>query len=286
MPSSPAGPAAAPKKARAAALAAAAVIALAACSGGSDGDGGGSAAPSTTAAVPGGSTSPRVAGPSLVPTGTVGPLSADSDALSIIATANEALRLAPSFLYTATSVTSGGTTTVTSLQVAADGTAMGTITTGASVTGIRIKDLDMWVTGPTGFWSEQLKLGSGGQAVVAGKWVKTSRANAYFAAFSYSASTAGVAEQVFASLQDATLTKTGTVEIDGAPAIGINDNAGSIYYVALNAPYQLLKIEPDPAKAGTTATRNTVAITQWGAPVPFEPPPADQVIAFDSIPKG
>lgn len=270
----------------AAGLAAAALAtALAACSGSSSGDP--SAGSSTTPSA--GSSSQTgggpVVGPSIVPTGTVGPLTADSDIPSILATGEATLRAATSFLFVST-VVSNGQTTVTSLQVHKDNTAMGTITTGSSVTGIRISGLDMWLTGPSSFWTDQIKLGTPGQLAVAGKWVHTTRANASFAAFSYSASVAGVAEELFSKTKDATLTKAGVRDIDGVPAIALNDNVGSILYVALSDPYRPLRVEPDPAKAGTTTATGTVTIAEWGAPVPFQAPPADQVIEFDAIPKG
>lgn len=223
-------------------------------------------------------------GPSLAPTGTVGPLSADSSILSILATAEATMRGAQSFLFTST-VVANGQTTQTSLQVDKDSTAMGTITTGSAVTGIRISGLTMWVTGPSTFWTDQLKLGSAGQLAVADKWVLTTRANAAFAAFSYSASIGGISEQLFTNTKDATLTKVGVSEVDGVQAIGLNDNAGSILYVALSDPFRPLRVESDPAKAGTTTSTGTVVISKWGEPVPFAAPPPDQVITFDSIPK-
>lgn len=262
-----------------------AATALAACSGSS---GGADPTPGTSTnpvqSTGAASGSAPIAGPSIVPTGSVGPLTADSDLASILATAEATMRGAQSFLFSQT-VVSNGQTTVTSLQVDKNSTAMGTITSGTSVTGIRISGLDMWLTGPASFWTDQLKLGSAGQIAVAGKWVLTSRANAAFAAFSYSASIGGVAEELFANTKDAKLTKLGVTTVDGVQAIGVSDNAGSILQIALADPYRPLRVDPDPAKAGTTTSTSTVSITQWGAAVPFQAPPADQVISFDSIPK-
>ncbi|MCW2604186.1 MAG: Lipoprotein [Pseudonocardiales bacterium] len=262
-----------------------AATALAACSGSS---GGADPTPGTSTnpvqSTGAASGSAPIAGPSIVPTGSVGPLTADSDLASILATAEATMRGAQSFLFSQT-VVSNGQTTVTSLQVDKNSTAMGTITSGTSVTGIRISGLDMWLTGPASFWTDQLKLGSAGQIAVAGKWVLTSRANAAFAAFSYSASIGGVAEELFANTKDAKLTKLGITTVDGVQAIGVSDNAGSILQIALADPYRPLRVDPDPAKAGTTTSTSTVSITQWGAAVPFQAPPADQVISFDSIPK-
>lgn len=263
-----------------------AATALAACSGSSSGGADPTPGTSTNPVQSTGaaSGSAPIAGPSIVPTGSVGPLTADSDLASILATAEATMRGAQSFLFSQT-VVSNGQTTVTSLQVDKNSTAMGTITSGTSVTGIRISGLDMWLTGPASFWTDQLKLGSAGQIAVAGKWVLTSRANAAFAAFSYSASIGGVAEELFANTKDAKLTKLGVTTVDGVQAIGVSDNAGSILQIALADPYRPLRVDPDPAKAGTTTSTSTVSITQWGAAVPFQAPPADQVISFDSIPK-
>lgn len=261
---------------------------LAACSGSSGANSTGTTTPAATApATTPAATTPAtgsapVFGPSIAPTGTVGPLSADSNVASILATAEATMRGAQSFLFVST-VLSNAQTTVTSLQVDKDSTAMGTITTGSTVTGIRISGMNMWITGPASFWTDQLQLGSAGQLAVAGKWVLTTRANAAFAAFSYSASIGGSAEQLFASSKVGTPTKVGVSEVDGVQAIGVNDNLGSILSIALSDPYRLLRVEPDPAKTGKAPM--TVVVSQWGAPVPFEAPPADQVITFESIPK-